>query len=314
MTTSESDAYHRPVLAAEVVGLLVTDREGAYLDLTAGGGGHLKALAETIGARGRLYGIDKDPEAVAQAARTLQVYTQFRTIVQSAFADVTRMVERFPDRVFDGVLLDLGVSSHQIDQAHRGFSFRYEGPLDMRFDPSAGPSAANLINSLDEKRIESILRDFGEERQSVRIAKAIVRERRKQMILTTQQLADIVRHEILPPHQTKSLARVFQAFRIAVNRELEQLADVLPAALSILKPGGRLAIISYHSLEDRTVKRFFQARSRRGCTCPPEFPVCVCGQNPQLKLITRKPVTAGVDERRDNPRSRSAKLRVAEKL
>jgi 16S rRNA (cytosine1402-N4)-methyltransferase len=314
MTTNEPDAYHRPVLAAEVVGLIVTDWEGTYLDLTAGGGGHLKAIAASLGTRGRLYGIDKDPEAVAQATKVLRPLPQFRTIVQSAFGDLAAVVDKLPDRIFNGVLLDLGVSSHQIDEARRGFSFRYEGPLDMRFDPSAGPSAADLINSLDEKRIIGILRDFGEERQSVRIAKAIVRERRKQMILTTQQLADIVRNEILPPYQTKSLARVFQAFRIAVNHELEQLESVLPTALSILSPGGRMAVISYHSLEDRVVKRFFQTRSHRGCICPPELPVCVCGQKPQMKLITKKPVTANAEERRDNPRSRSAKLRAAEKL
>ncbi len=314
MTPSESDTYHRPVLAAEVVGLVITDREGAYLDLTAGGGGHLKALAEKLGTKARLYGIDKDPAAVAQATRVLKAYPQFRDIAAAFFADLGAVVERWPDRAFNGILLDLGVSSHQIDQAARGFSFRFDGPLDMRFDPGAGDSAADLINRLTEPQLEAILRTFGEERQSARIARAIVRERRKQMILTTSQLTSIVLHHVRPPHQTKSLARVFQALRIAVNHELEQLESALPAAVSVLAPGGRLAVISYHSLEDRTVKRFFQNRAKADCTCPRDFPVCVCGRRPSLKLITSKPVTASVKERDENSRARSAKLRVAEKL
>ncbi len=313
MTPSESDTYHRPVMAAEVVGLVITDREGTYLDLTAGGGGHLKALTEKLGTKARLYGIDKDPAAVAHATRVLQTYPQFRKIAAAFFADLGAVVERWPDRVFNGILLDLGVSSHQIDQAARGFSFRFDGPLDMRFDPAAGDSAADLIKRLTEPQLEAILRTFGEERQSARIARAIVRERQKQMILTTSQLTSIVLHQIRPPHQTKSLARVFQALRIAVNHELEQLETALPAAISVLAPGGRLGVISYHSLEDRTVKRFFQNRAKADCTCPRDFPVCVCGRRPSLKLITSKPVTASLDERHENSRARSAKLRVAQK-
>ena len=302
------------MLAGRVVELLVTRSEGAYLDLTAGGGGHLKALAGHLKPKARLYAADVDPEAVERVSRELADLTQLRAVVQTAFADVGNALVEFEDRTFDGILIDLGVSSFQLDEPSRGISFRYDGPLDMRFNPDAGEPASALINSLGVENLRDLIDEYGEERQAARIARAIVKERQQQMILTTAQLRDVILAVVAPPHQTKSLARVFQALRIAVNRELEQLHRVLPVALSLLNPGGRLAVIAYHSLEDREVKRFIQREARGNCTCPPELPQCVCGARPTLKAITRHPVVPDEAEITANPRARSARLRVAERL
>jgi 16S rRNA (cytosine1402-N4)-methyltransferase len=308
------DSRHLPVLAEAVVRLLITDTRGAYLDLTAGGGGHLKALAGHLENEARLYGIDIDPEAVARVGRAMRGTEQFRGVVQAAFENIADTVEQLGEKRFDGILIDLGISSYQLDDPARGISFRFEGPLDMRFSPELDRTAADLVNRLSESELKRILREYGEERQAARIAKKIVTERHKGMIGTTSQLREIVTSIVKEPHRTKSLARVFQALRIAVNRELEQLEQVLPAALDLLKEGGRLAVIAYHSLEDRRVKRFFQAQSKGDCTCPPELPTCVCGARPTLKLITRKPVYPDDAEISRNSRARSARLRVAEKL
>ena len=313
MSKPGSEVYHLPVMAAEVVGRLVTDPEGAYLDLTAGGGGHLKALAEVLSVRARLYGVDKDPAAVTWVAKALAGFPQFKKIIKSSFGDIASTVREFDDERFAGILLDLGLSSRQIDDRSRGFSFQGDGPLDMRFDPSVGQSAADLVNALDGDALAEIFKNYGEEKLAKRIAGKIVRERQKEMIRTTGQLSDIVSGVVKPPHQTKSLARVFQALRIAVNGELEQLQRVLPAAVELLTPGGRLAVIAYHSLEDRTVKRFFR-EGEKGCTCPPRLPQCVCGKTPTLRLVTRKPVVPTKNEIERNSRARSARLRVAEKV
>jgi 16S rRNA (cytosine1402-N4)-methyltransferase len=314
MTARQSDFFHRPVLPAEVVTLLTTDREGAYLDLTAGGGGHLAALAAQLGPRGRLYGIDRDPQAVAFATQLLQPFVQLKTIVCASYADVGGVVEQFEDRQFTGILLDLGVSSRQIDDPARGFSFSQDGPLDMRFGPDAEMTASELISITDEKRLAEIISRYGEEKHARELARAIVTERRKNMIATTSHLTAIVLSVIRPPHQTKSLARVFQALRIAVNRELDQLEAVLPTSFGLLAPGGRLAVISYHSLEDRITKQFMQGTVKGKCTCPRDLPICVCGARATGKAVTRKPVLPTESEQRENPRSRSAKLRVVEKL
>ncbi len=314
MAGTTPEPYHRPALVDDVVRLLRTDPQGSYLDLTAGGGGHLIALARTLGAKARLYGIDADPAAAAQATAALRPLAQYREIVCTPFADVLKVAAHFEDKSFDGVLLDLGISSRQIDDQSRGFSYRQDGPLDMRFDPTYGGSASDLVNSLEEKEISRILSEFGEERQSGRLARAIVKERQNQLITTTGQLAAVVMAQIRPPHQVKSLARVFQAFRIAVNHELDQLTSVLPAALSLLNGGGRLAVISYHSLEDRIVKRFFQTQAHGECSCPPKLAICACGSRPRVTIVTAKPITPTSQEKSSNPRARSAKLRVAEKL
>ncbi len=312
MTRKGSERYHLPVLAGEIVKLLITAPEGIYLDLTAGGGGHLKALSAALGSKARLHGVDKDPDAVMEATRVLQDLPQSGQICESSFGDVSEAAARLGEESFDGILLDLGISSHQIDDPTRGFSFMQEGPLDMRFDKSSPTTAADLINSSSEKELTGILRNYGEERGAARIARAIVKERQKNEIRTTRQLATIVSDSVPPPHQNKSLARVFQSLRIVVNREFDELKRVLPEAMSLLNSGGRLAVISYHSLEDRTVKRFFQENSR-----VPEiidFPVPVDPDaRPLLKIITRKPLVPDEQEIKLNSRARSAKLRVAEK-
>ena len=314
MASRRNEGHHEPVLAGRVVELLITKVDGAYLDLTAGGGGHLKALAGHLDSKARLYASDADPEAVARVRRELADLVQLRAVVQTAFADIGSALVEFEDRTFDGILIDLGVSSFQLDEPSRGISFRYDGPLDMRFNPEAGQPASELINSLGVEDLRDLIYEYGEERQAARIAREIVRERQSQMILTTSQLRDIILAVVAPPHQTKSLARVFQALRIAVNRELEQLEQVLPAAVSLLNPGGRLAVLAYHSLEDRQVKRFIQREARGACTCPPEFPQCVCGAKPTVKAITRHPIIPDDAEVALNPRARSARLRVAERL
>lgn len=314
MGTSEPEPYHQPVLADVVVSLLITDPEGAYLDLTAGGGGHLRKLAAALGARARLYGLDRDPAAIRRATTVLSHFSQSHRLIQASFGDLAEAAKQFSESAFTGILLDLGVSSKQIDDASRGFSFRQEGPLDMRMDPSSGTTAADLIQRSTERQLIEMLRSYGEERQAARLARAIVKERQREMIRTTTQLAAVVSSVIHPPHQVKSLARVFQAIRIAVNQEMEQLAAVLPAAWSMLAPGGRLAVISYHSLEDRQVKQFMKARAHPPCVCPRMQAICTCDRTPSLKLITRKPIEPDETELAVNSRARSAKLRVGEKL
>ena len=305
---------HEPVLLRQVVALLVTDTQGAYLDLTAGGGGHLKALAECLGSRGRLYGVDRDPAAVLRAQAAVATSSRKTQIIRAAFGDIADAVAELDEQTFDGILLDLGLSSDQLDDPERGFSFRFDAPLDMRFDPGQTRTAADLLHELPHDELARLFREYGEERQAARIATAIVRERQKRMISTTAQLRDIVLSVIRPPHENKSLARCFQALRIAINDELSQLRTVLPSSRDLLKAGGRLAVISYHSLEDRLVKRWMNAQAKGECICPPEMPVCGCGAKSTMKLVTRKPVLPDEDEIETNPRARSAKLRVAEKL
>ena len=305
---------HQPVMVDEVVRLLVSDPEGAYLDLTAGGGGHLFALASQLGPRARLYGLDRDSQAVARTKTRLSGVSQKVCIVHGPFDALRRIAAELGVFDFAGILLDLGISSDQIDDPARGFSFQMDGPLDMRFDQSDGITAADLVNTRTESELTEIIRSFGEERDARRIAKGIVRERRTEMILTTRRLADIVSSLVPPPYRTKTLARVFQAIRIAVNDELGRIAQVLPEAAALLGPGGRLAVISYHSLEDRMIKRYFREQSTGYCTCPRELPVCACGRKPSLKLVTRKPLTAPQSEIDANSRARSARLRVAEKV
>lgn len=271
-------------------------------------------LARTLDDAARLYGIDRDPVAIAELIGNTSDLVSLRKLTVRSFAQVHEAVAEFEDRQFDGILYDLGLSTDQLDEPERGFSFSSDGPLDMRFDTGDGETAADLLNRITETELIGILREYGEERQATRIAAAIVRERRKTMIRSTAQLAAIVTRTIRPPHQVKSLARVFQALRIAVNDELRQLQESLPESRDLLKTGGRLAVISYHSLEDRIVKRFIRSESTGVCTCPPGLPQCVCGATPRFKAITKKPVVPGAAEQAENPRSRSAKLRVAERV
>ncbi len=310
---SRSD-IHVPVMVDEVVRLLATALDGVYLDLTTGLGGHLKALSVVLKPDARLYGFDKDAEALELAGENLCHCTQLKQLINAPFADIDEKTGELQDRAFNGILLDLGLSSLQLDDPQRGFAFQQEGPLDMRFDQRAKiPTAADLVNSLNREDLADLLRQYGEERQAGRLAAAIVRERQKEVILTTTHLADIVRGVAKPPHQKKSLARVFQALRIAVNGELDQLQEVLPKAINLLTPGGRLAVISYHSLEDRTVKQFFR-REASDCLCPPKLPVCVCQHRATIKEVNRRVIVPTQQEIAENSRARSAKLRIAEKI
>jgi 16S rRNA (cytosine1402-N4)-methyltransferase len=314
MNQTPNEYVHEPVLVREIVAFLVTDKNGAYVDLTAGLGGHLKALAENLSGQARLYGIDKDESALQRAKDKVKKLKQKIELINGSYDDIEHITEGFTDKEFDGALLDLGLSSLQLDDPGRGFAFSKEGPLDMRFDRSAQiPTAADLVNKLNEREILEIIRDYGEERRARHIAAAIVKERQKGMISTNSRLSEIIKSKISPPHQNKSLARVFQALRIAVNRELDTLQTALPKIISLLKKNGRIAVITYHSLEDRIVKNTFRDLAK-ACTCPPGLPQCICQANPILKILTKKPVIATEREINQNSRARSAKLRVAEKI
>lgn len=298
----------------EVVAYLVSNKDGIYCDLTVGSGGHLKAISKVLNKAACLYGLDKDPSAVIKAKDNLKDCSQLKDIICASYSEIDTVVDRLNIKDFDGILLDLGISSQQIDDPKRGFSFRFDSPLDMRFNPdSETKTAADLINNSSERQLSEIIYKFGEERNANRIARAIVRERQKKMILTTAHLTEIIKKVVKSSFQVKTLARVFQALRIAVNSELEQLEEVLPEGVALLKTGGRIAILSYHSLEDRLVKRFFQQEAK-GCICPPEFSVCVCNHKPSLKIITKKAISPRPWEIEQNNRARSAKLRVAEKI
>lgn len=304
-------SYHRPVLLDETIDSLHIVPNGIYVDGTAGGGGHSFAIASRLQS-GRLIALDQDPDAIAQASRRLQglpavvVHRNFRYM-----RDVLN--EQCIDRV-DGVLMDIGVSSHQLDEGERGFSFHVDAPLDMRMSQE-GVSAADLVAELSEQELVDIFFRFGEEKFSRPIARAIVTARQTAPILTTLELAEIIKNAVPAKVRREGhpARKVFQALRIAVNAELDCLSEALDAAFDSLKVGGRLAVITFHSLEDRMVKQRFAAFCK-GCECPPEFPVCVCGRTPAGQLITKKPVEASAEELAENPRSRSAKLRCIEKL
>jgi 16S rRNA (cytosine1402-N4)-methyltransferase len=294
--------------------------DGVYVDGTVGAGGHAAAIMERA-PQGRLLGLDVDPEALKIAGERLRPYIETGQVrlVQSNFERLDEMARAEGFTEADGVLLDLGVSSMQLDTAGRGFSFRAEGPLDMRLDPRSPTTAADLVNTLPENELADIIFKYGEEPASRRIARRIVEARQRKKIETTSNLEQIVygalggkvagrsRNPIHPATKT------FQALRIAVNEELEVLERGLVAAVNVLKPGGRLAVISFHSLEDRVVKLFIR-QQQKGCVCPPEYPACVCGRNPTLRAVNKKPIEASAEEARANPRSRSAKLRIAEKI
>jgi 16S rRNA (cytosine1402-N4)-methyltransferase len=314
-------APHVPVLLGEVIENLRVRPGGAYIDATVGAGGHSAAIIESAGEEGRLLGLDTDPTALEIAGERLRPYIERGQVklVRSNFAELAEVARAGGFGEVDGVLLDLGVSSMQLDRAERGFSFRAEGPLDMRLNPDGPVTAADLVNGLPEEELANLIYKYGEEAASRRIARRIVEARGREWIETTGQLASIVsgalggraagrtRNPIHPATKT------FQALRIAVNRELEVLEQGLEAAVEVLKPGGRLAVISFHSLEDRVVKLFIR-QAQRGCICPPEYPVCVCGRQPTLRAVNSKPIEAAAEEVRTNPRSRSARLRIAEKV
>lgn len=313
MIREKSDAYHQPVLVGEVVSQITTNPVGAYLDLTVGGGGHLKALGAALDEKARLYGADKDSVAVAVATGVLKDLRQTGQIVKATFGDLAKFGAGLGESSFHGILLDLGLSSRQLDDSSRGFAFGADGPLDMRFDRSTKLTAADVLNEAGKKELIEIIYQYGEERKAARIAAAIISAREKASIETTADLTMIIKTVVKGQYQTKSLARVFQAFRIHINQEMAELKAVLPAALDLLAVGGRLAVISYHSLEDRIVKWFFRGESNPVDDSPVPIPYAELPE-PRLKLINRKPILPTDEEIAANSRARSAKLRVAERI
>ena len=311
---------HRSVLLDEVIEGLRIRPDGIYLDGTLGGGGHSYEIASRLTEGGRLIGIDQDEDALAAARQRLSPYLDRVTFVHDNYENMQHAVQEFfGDRNvsgrINGILLDLGVSSYQLDNPERGFSYRSDAPLDMRMDRSAGLSAKDIVNSYSDRELTRILRDYGEERMAARIAANIVRAREEAPLETTGQLVQIIERSIPMKMRERGgnpCKRTFQAIRIACNRELEVLEDTLDCMIDLLAPQGRLCIITFHSLEDRIVKNAFR-RNENPCTCPPEFPVCTCGQISKGKVITRKPILPGKEELQENRRSASAKLRIFEK-
>jgi 16S rRNA (cytosine1402-N4)-methyltransferase len=309
---------HLPVLAEEVLAMLAPRSGSLQIDATLGGGGHTERILEASNPDGRLLGLDADPAAIARVdARLRPVFGDRLVLRQANFRELAEVAPAAGFGAVDGALFDLGLSSFQLADTERGFGFRAGGPLDMRFDTGRGVPAAELLATLDANELTALFRRYGEEPKAGRIARAIVEARREAPIETAEELAALVERVVPPnprqPRRTHPATRVFQALRIAVNEELEALEAGLAAAVDLLRPGGRLVVLSYHSLEDRIVKRFLAAE-RRGCVCPPELPVCVCGRNPRLRLLTRRSVTPTPEEVAANPRSRSARLRAAERL
>ena len=311
-------ATHLPVLAEEVMSMLAPAPGSLQIDCTLGGGGHTERILEATDPDGRLLGLDADGAAVARVRERLAPRYGDRLVLRQA--NFRQLAEVAPEAGFsaaDGCFFDLGLSSFQLADTDRGFGFRAGGPLDMRFDTSRGVPAGELLATLSADELTALFRRYGEEPKASRIARAIVEARKTAPVGTAEELAALVEKVAPPnpriPRRTHPATRVFQALRIAVNEELEALQAGLAAALDLLRPGGRLVVLSYHSLEDRIVKRFFQAE-RRGCVCPPEIPICVCGRHPRLRLITRPSLTPTTAEIEVNPRARSARLRAAERL
>jgi 16S rRNA (cytosine1402-N4)-methyltransferase len=312
------EAGHIPVLAEEVMSMLAPASGSLQIDATLGGGGHTERILEATDPDGRLLGLDADGAAIARVAGRLRPRFGDRLVLRQAnFRELATVAPAAGFGQVDGALFDLGLSSYQLADTERGFGFRAGGPLDMRFDTSRGVPAAELLATLDTDELTALFRRYGEEPRAARIARAIVEARRTAPVATAEELAALVGSVVPPnprqPSRTHPATRVFQALRIAVNQELEALEAGLAAALDLLRPGGRLVVLSYHSLEDRIVKRFIAAE-RRGCVCPPELPVCVCGRDPRLRVLTRRSVTPTTAEIVANPRARSARLRAAERL
>lgn len=306
---------HQPVLLQECIDALQIRPEGVYVDGTLGRAGHAQEIVRRLKS-GRLIALDRDPAALTAARDLLKPWMDRVTLVHDNFCNLKTVLRTAGVESADGMLFDLGVSSPQLDDAGRGFSYLHDAPLDMRMDPTDMLSAGEVVNTWSLDELRRILFEYGEERYAPAIARAIVRARERRPIETTLELVSIIK-EAMPAAALREkqhpAKRSFQAIRIAVNRELDVLEPMLQAAAECLRPGGRLAVITFHSLEDRIVKRNIQELSR-GCTCPPYFPVCVCGNRPKLRIVNRKPIVPSAEELSANPRSRSAKLRVAERL
>ena len=310
-----SEFYHVSVLLQECLDGLNIKPDGIYVDGTLGGAGHSSQIAARL-TTGRLIGIDRDPVALKAAGERLKPFEKNITLVHSNFCEIAQVLHKLGISGVDGILLDLGVSSPQLDDAARGFSYMADAPLDMRMNREDALDAYAVVNTWSQEELRRILYTYGEERYAPQIAAAICRRREEKPIETTLQLVDVIR-SAMPTAALREkqhpAKRSFQAIRIAVNDELGSVEKVMADAIPLLNPGGRLAVITFHSLEDRIVK-LGMAEAAKGCTCPPSFPICVCGKKPQVRLISRKPITAGGKELEENPRARSAKLRVCEKL
>lgn len=307
---------HKPVMLDECIGALDVKPDGIYVDGTVGGGGHSYEIAARLTEGGRLFDFDKDEEALAAAKRKLEPFADRITFVHDDFKNACAALDAAGVGEIDGVLLDLGVSSYQLDNADRGFSYIKDAPLDMRMDRGQRVSAYDVVNGYSQQELTKIFREYGEEKLASKIAARIVKERASAPVQTTGRLAEIVESCYPPETRWKfghPAKRVFQAIRIEVNGELDGLEESVTLLARRLKKGGRIAVITFHSLEDRAVKNAFRQMSL-SCTCPPDFPVCVCGKVSEVKILTNKPVTASDDELKENPRAESAKLRVAERI
>jgi len=311
-TSLHQGEFHVAVLVEEIAQYLLQPATRVIVDVTLGDGGHSVAMLERGGAQLRIIGLDVDPESLKIAQQRLASYQSQCSLIKGNFRHITDLLASMGVATVDGILADLGISSRQIDVPERGLSYLEEGPLDLRLDPSLPVTAAELIATLEQDQLVCLLRDYGEEQRAKSIARAIVKERLVRAIGTSTALRKIIEGVVRGPLQIKSVARVFQALRIAVNDELGALRDFLKQAFSVLAPHGRLCVISYHSLEDRIVKEYFRSLAK-ACTCPPEFPVCVCGKKSEAIVLTAKPITPSTDEIKRNPRARSAKLRVLQK-
>jgi 16S rRNA (cytosine1402-N4)-methyltransferase len=300
----------------EVVESLRCRAGGVYVDGTVGGGGHAFEILEQSAPEGMLIGIDRDEEALAAAASRLSGFGRRKILVKGNYVGIAAILAGLKIKFVDGILLDLGVSSHQLEESGRGFSFTQEGPLDMRMDSDQGFTAGDLVNNFAESELARIIRDYGEERMAGRIARAIVRKRSRELITTTTELAAIVRQAVPAVYDRQRIhpaTRTFQAIRIAVNDELTDLPRAIESGTGVLAGGGRFSIIAFHSLEDRIVKNEFRGREG-GCICPPRLPVCICQRKAVLKVLTKKPLRPGPEELAGNPRARSARLRTAERI
>ncbi len=308
----ETGFHHVPIMVSEVLALLEPARGGIFVDGTLGGGGHAEAVLSAMPETGRLFGIDRDDEALRAAGARLSRFGDRFTAIKGNFFDMKSLLKDYGVEKVDGILLDLGVSSHQLDAAERGFSYKAEAPLDMRMDRSAPLTARTVVNTWSEAELKRIFYEYGEEKFSAKIAARIVERRREQPIETTTELAELIKGAIPakfrnePQHPAR---RCFQAIRIAVNGELDGLHDAIQAAHDLLNPGGRLAILTFHSLEDRIVKNAFRT-FENPCTCPKSAPVCICGKKPTAKVLTRHPLIASEQEQKENSRATSAKLRA----
>ena len=306
------DFFHKSVMLNECIDMLDIKSDGIYVDGTVGGAGHSLEIARRLGENGRLIAFDRDPDAVAAATERLAGYNA--TVVKSNFSQMKDVLEEMNIHEVDGILLDLGVSSHQLDKAERGFSYHADAPLDMRMSQE-GISASDIVNSYSKDELAKIMFEYGEEKFAWRIAEGIIKARQIKPVETTGELAEIVKNCVPAKvrREKNPCKKTFQAVRIAVNGELDHLSAGLDSAFELLKTGGRIAVITFHSLEDRMVKQKFAALCK-GCICNPEFPQCICGRTPKAKLVNRKPIEAGSEELEDNNRSRSARLRVLERI